>query len=74
MFLSSMNDPNTLLQWGRGISAAEFPEPPENMLVNHSSFNGAAAFQPRNYSRGNHTDGRDTGFNGAAAFQPRNLP
>ena len=59
------------LQWGRGISAAELQR--NNLLFRRGDcFNGAAAFQPRNWVGASPTGAPSPGFNGAAAFQPRN--
>ena len=41
------------LQWGRGISAAELPGTPTSVILG-CCFNGAAAFQPRNYAGAPH--------------------
>ena len=60
-----------MLQWGRGLSAAEILDRHVALLVGV-----AASMGPRPFSRGNQlekpsTSGYDQSFNGAAAFQPR---
>ena len=60
------------LQWGRGLSAAEMSRCTASSHVAATSFNGAAAFQPRKFASDVWSARRaQSGFNGAAAFQPR---
>ena len=59
------------LQWGRGSSAAEGWPPTSPSRCRASSFNGAAALQPRKGRVGGLQDQRVARFNGAAALQPR---
>ncbi len=66
------NSPS-MLQWGRGISAAELWILMLWYSVSTRCFNGAAAFQPRNWVWRGNSAHVVMCFNGAAAFQPRNF-
>ena len=70
IFPSSGRDQRVWLQWGRGFSTAEISA----VLTAHVdpfSFNGAAVFQPRKFSRSAAVNSAADRFNGAAVFQPR---